>query len=230
MSLPSIRAPGSTVDSLNPAARVGDWYFKGSGTSQAAAVVSGVIARMLEANPALSPDQVKGILVATAAGMPAGADAGAGLIDAAAAVVRATPVKRGPPVEPPRANLGAVRSSGLGSIDASRGSDPVYADLDGDGVADPVQGEIDVLGRVWDPAAFAADPWTPDSFAANPWASRAAEVSAGTIAPRATVPGPQVVWSARHWGASDWAAAAADPSDFAARHWGARHWGSVAWR
>ncbi len=150
MSLPSIRAPGSTVDALNPAARVGEWYFKGSGTSQAAAVVSGVIARMLEADPALTPDQLKGILVATAAGTPVGGDAGAGLVDAAAAVARATPVRRGPPVEPPRANAGVVRSSGLGSIEASRGTDPVYADLDGDGVADPVQGETDVLGRAWD--------------------------------------------------------------------------------
>ena len=59
ISLRSLRAPGSTVDALNPSARVGDAYFKGSGTSQAAAIVSGVLARMFQADPALTPDEAK---------------------------------------------------------------------------------------------------------------------------------------------------------------------------
>src|SRR4051794_1859183 len=66
VSLPSDRAPGSTIDTLRPAARVGDAHFKGSGTSQAAAVAAGVAARMLEATPALTNDEVKGVLLATA--------------------------------------------------------------------------------------------------------------------------------------------------------------------
>ena len=37
----SLRVPGSTLDSEFPAARVGDGFFRGSGTSQATAVVSG---------------------------------------------------------------------------------------------------------------------------------------------------------------------------------------------
>src|SRR5204862_6812922 len=40
-SIVSLRDPGSNVDENNPTARVGDSLFKGSGTSQAAAVVSG---------------------------------------------------------------------------------------------------------------------------------------------------------------------------------------------
>jgi len=44
----------------------GDEFFIMSGTSQAAAVVSGVVALMLEDDPALTPDQVKGRLMATA--------------------------------------------------------------------------------------------------------------------------------------------------------------------
>ena len=38
----SLRVPGSTLDTEFPAARVGDGFFRGSGTSQAAAVVSGL--------------------------------------------------------------------------------------------------------------------------------------------------------------------------------------------
>src|SRR5262249_26958917 len=82
----SPRAPGSTIDGLNPTARVGDAYFKGSGTSQAAAIVSGVLARMFQADPTLTPDEAKAALVATANPTLAGPGAGAGLIDANAAI------------------------------------------------------------------------------------------------------------------------------------------------
>src|SRR5712691_2987537 len=39
ISIVSNRASGSTIDQLHPSARVGEYYFKGTGTSQATAVV-----------------------------------------------------------------------------------------------------------------------------------------------------------------------------------------------
>ena len=51
----SLRVPGSTLDEEFPGARVGDGFFRGSGTSQAAAVVSGLAARLL--GPAARADQ-----------------------------------------------------------------------------------------------------------------------------------------------------------------------------
>ena len=46
-SIASLRDPGSYLDSAWPSARYGDGLFKGSGTSQAAAVVSGGVALLL---------------------------------------------------------------------------------------------------------------------------------------------------------------------------------------
>jgi subtilisin family serine protease len=69
-----------------------------SGTSVAAAVVSGVVALMLQANPALAPAEVAAILRSTAR-PAAGADAlaqGAGVVDAAAAVTRARALAHAP--------------------------------------------------------------------------------------------------------------------------------------
>jgi hypothetical protein len=83
----SVRVPGSYLDAQYPDARVGDAYFRGSGTSQAAAVVSGAAALILSQRPNMSPDQVKSLLMATAQPIPNASYSaqGAGLIDLSAA-------------------------------------------------------------------------------------------------------------------------------------------------
>jgi serine protease AprX len=47
----SLRVPGSTLDEKFPAARIGEGFFRGSGTLQATAVVSGLVALLLQARP-----------------------------------------------------------------------------------------------------------------------------------------------------------------------------------
>ena len=72
-------------------------YQHVDGTSMAAPVVSAIVAQMLEANPTLSPSQVREILLATATplpGMPA-ARYGAGLVNAGRAVAAARRLSRG---------------------------------------------------------------------------------------------------------------------------------------
>jgi serine protease AprX len=82
----SARVPGGYLDELFPNARVGEGGFRGSGTSQSAAVVSGAAALLVQARPELEPDQVKALLRDTA--RPLGGDVrveGRGLIDVVAA-------------------------------------------------------------------------------------------------------------------------------------------------
>ena len=58
-SIVSLRDPGSRVDTEHPEGYVSTSLFKGSGSSQATAVVSGLVALLLSAKPSMTPDQIK---------------------------------------------------------------------------------------------------------------------------------------------------------------------------
>jgi len=210
ITIVSDRAPGSTIDRFRATARVGEDYFKGSGSSQAAAIVSGVAARMFTADPGLSPDAAKHALMRSADRSLAGADgAGAGIVNATAALRAVTGRDSGGGPS----GGGATRSNGSGSIDASRGSGRVYADLDGDGRPEPLEGEIDALGAEWDEATV----WSR-------WRPLAAQFPGYDYW---TWTGPTwggVTWDAKYWGASSW-----QEAGWTAKYWGAKYWGTGEW-
>jgi serine protease AprX len=91
-----LRAAGSTIDTLYPSRRVtakgtvSAQYFTMSGTSMAAAIVSGAAALYLERHPSATPRQVKAQLTATARPLHGvrASDQGAGVIDVFAAVTK----------------------------------------------------------------------------------------------------------------------------------------------
>jgi serine protease AprX len=99
----SLRVPGSALDREFPAARIGERWFRGSGTSQATATVSGLAALLLSQRPDLAPDQLKALLEQGASAVPVpgatGADVtaaeGDGRADAARSAGIATPLLAG---------------------------------------------------------------------------------------------------------------------------------------
>ena len=211
ITLVSERAVGSTIDLGHPLARVGDAYFKGSGTSQSAAVVSGMLALMFQADPTLTPDMAKATVIGTAQRyMATQSGAGAGVVDVLAAL-RAT-LRQGYSLRP--ANQGLQPSTGLGSLEQSRGSYHVYADLNGDGVPDLVTGETDVMGTTWDARSWTARSWTADAWSASVWSSYTAESPGWTDA----------AWSGRSWSGTTWDARSWTSSSFDARSWSDANW------
>jgi serine protease AprX len=86
----SLTYPGTVLAQQHPDHIVSGGYFRMSGTSMSAPMVSGAIALLLQSEPNLTPDQVKYRLMATARLFDSNKRAGAGYINIYAAVHTST--------------------------------------------------------------------------------------------------------------------------------------------
>ncbi len=220
-SVVSLRDPGAFIDVNYPGGLVQDGtgrYFKGSGTSQAAAVVSGAVALLLQQRPALTPDQVKKLLTSTAKPL-AGVDAigqGAGELDVNAASMAATPTT---------ATQTFARALGTGTLEGARGTAHV---TDPDTLID-LTGEQDIMGSAWNPPV-----WTVNSAAGTAWSGGTwnGNVWAGTSwtgtswASRTWSP---YLWTARTWSGSSWTARTWSSAGWTGGTWSARTWSARTW-
>jgi serine protease AprX len=186
----SLRAPGSTIDSEHPEARLGDTGFRGSGTSFAAPLVAGVAAQMLDVNPNLTPDQVKFGLLAgarTIGGAPAGV--GAGTVRAQASLAALFSFLG-------RANRGVTRSTGVGPLEGSRGTAHVRVRT-----ARVVSDATSELTPTADLQPFDASEFISDgAWDASRWGASQ--------------------WGASRWGAATWDATSWDNAEWWASRWG----------
>lgn len=150
--LVSLRAVGSALDKAFPN-YIDDTYRQGSGTSMATAVVSGVAAAVLSKRPAWTPNRLKYVLTDTA--RPVAVDSpdavGRGMVDAYAAAFRASSGL---------ANQGLSKSSGRGSLDASRGAVRVSPD----GGQTVLAGLQTAQLVTWDPFGYTTGSWTESTW------------------------------------------------------------------
>jgi serine protease AprX len=119
-AIASLRVPGSLLDSTYPAARYFDAtnctsFFRGSGTSQSAAVTTGAVALLLQQRPTLQPNDVKALLRKSAKQIDGISEKrqGTGLISLTNALKTPLPLITRQFFMP---------SSGTGTLESSRGS------------------------------------------------------------------------------------------------------------
>jgi serine protease AprX len=233
-SLVSLRDPGSFIDANNPQGLVaGDdshTLFRGSGTSQAAAVVSGAVADLLQAYPTLTPDQVKYALVTAADPLkndPAPAS-GARILDLDAAydvAAHLTGADRTAAQLRAAAVQSLPQSNGQGSIDAARGG-TVLLDADGQ----PITGEIDAQGNPWDGAAWYAastslTAWSGGSWLGSTWTGDGWSTDGGLTSARWS----SALWSSARWSDADWSSARWSSARWSSARWSGDDWMSNDW-
>ena len=245
-SLVSLRVPGSAIDvdfpggvELDPT--TGERrFFRGSGTSQAAAFVSGTAALLLQKHPQLTPDQVKQLLVSTADAV-AGTDpaqTGRGLLDVEAAFdaaddVVGDPAKAAKQEDKDKDNASPhagnpawwqvqtwVPSSGLGSLEAARGSAHVVEP----GTRTPLEGEQDIFGEPWDPAT-----WTVASAAGNAWTGGVWRSHAWTGNAWTSNAWTSNAWTGNAWTGNAWTGNAWTSNAWTGNAWTGNAWTGNAW-
>ncbi|MDT7544031.1 MAG: serine protease AprX [Actinomycetota bacterium] len=200
-----LRAPGSYLDQQFPGARIGDRYFRGSGTSQAAAVVSGALADILSARPTLTPDGAKKVLLRTAQSVSGSSDVtGNGQIQIVPAL---TDTGGGDPAQT------FTRSTGTGTLEGARGDSHVAIG----GVT--LTGEQDIFGNPWNAAQIATAEeagatWSGGTFNGATWSG-------------ATWSG--ATWSGATWSGATWSGATWSGATWSGATWSGATWSSVTW-
>src|SRR4051794_36824536 len=162
----SLAAPGAAITTQFPSTMTAP-YRRGSGTSMATAVVSGLVAQMLSLQPVLTPDRVKYELTSTAR-LDASNDrmaTGYGVVDGSRALTAAPGV----------ANAGVAPSVGTGSLAASRGTvDVVLADTN-QTVLDASSGDLTSAlttfpeGTSWFGTSWFGTSWFGTSWFGTSW-------------------------------------------------------------
>jgi serine protease AprX len=213
-------SPGSTLANAYPNAVFGNRFFRGSGTSQAAAVVSGVVANLLSARPGLTPDQVKGILTSSATKIATSNPnfVGAGLVQLPAAL--SAPVPSWTPTYP--------AAQGNGSLEQARGASHVA----NNGVT--LTGEQDIFGHAWSTAAIAAaensaSAWDGGVFNGSTWSGSAWSGSAWSGSTWSGSAWSGSTWSGSAWSGSTWSGSAWSGSTWSGSTWSGSTWSGSTW-
>ena len=204
--LQGLRVPGSYVDLEHPEGRLGTFYFRGSGTSEATALTAGAIALVLDKYPQLNPDQAKAFITNYAHKLGGVDDTaqGAGEVDL-------EPMLHANPGNDPPQNY--VLSTGTGSIEIARGSD--HLTLNGVELA----GEQDIFGHSIDTSALAGaeaqgsswsgGTWNGSSWSGNAWSGNS--------------------WSGNSWSGNSWSGNSWSGNSWPGNSWSFNSWSGNSW-
>jgi serine protease AprX len=213
--LTATRSFGSFVEQTYPKATIAPSYIRGSGSSEAAAVVSGLTALLLAQRPTLTPDQVKYLFRSTALPMSGYTvnDQGTGRVRLGLALTASV---AGAPTQTPT-------STGLGSIEASRGD--WHVDATCNGVQTTISGEIDARCEPWNGSTWTGSTWTGDAWTGSTWTG---STWTGSTWTGSTWTGG--TWTGASWqGSASWTGSTWTGSTWTGSTWTGSTWTGSTW-
>jgi serine protease AprX len=209
-----LRVPNSYIDVNHPEAVMGERYFRGSGTSEAAAITSGAAALVLQRYPEATPDQVKRLLTSSARWIFEWPSAmGSGELDLRFALWSYLPswVQTWTP------------STGLGSLELARGTDHLMQD----GVV--LAGEQDIMGSPFDAAAMAALQAQGASWSNGDWNGKSWSGASWSGASWSGASWSGASWSGKSWASCLFAGASWSGASWSGASWSGASWSGASW-
>lgn len=201
---------GSQIAMSYPNARIGNGYIRGSGTSEAAAVVSGAVALTLSKYPTLKPDEVKRFLARSASTIPnvPSAMQGKGSLQLNKILSEAPPLGY---------TTTAVAGNGAGALDQARGGN--YVTINGT----PLRGEVDIMGQPWKSATMATAAANGTAWTSNGYFNGVAWTGSDGMVIDSTS------WAGRTWAGKTWQGRTWASSNWLGRSWATGTWSSSGW-
>jgi serine protease AprX len=207
--LQGLRVENGFLDKRHPGSAFGARFFRGSGTSEAAAIVSGAVALLLDRWPAATPDMVKKFLRDNAfklTGFDERAQ-GKGELRLLGLLNK----------KPANATQSWARSVATGSLEASRGKDHLTRD------AVLLRGEMDIFGRAWTAAlaaqvaagtSWSGGTWNGNTWSGNTWSG---DTWSGDT------------WSGNSWSGNSWSGEAWSGNTWSGNSWSGEAWAGGSW-
>jgi serine protease AprX len=215
--LQGLRVPNSWLDANHPEGLLSDRYFRGSGTSQAAAIVSGAVALVLQKYPTMTPDLVKRFFASNAVKL-ASFDSqaqGAGEIRLGQMLTK-TP-------QWSYTGQNFADATGTGSLELSRGQDH----LTQDGVV--LTGETDIFGNAFDSGALASAEATASSWSGGAWNGSSWSGSSWSGSSWSGSSWSGSSWSGSSWSGSSWSGSSWSGSSWSGSSWSGSSWSGSSW-
>jgi serine protease AprX len=223
----SLRDPNSFIDqTYSSTGLVGTRFFRGSGTSQATAVVSGAAALLLSQRPSLTPDQVKALLNNSATELddqPASAQ-GHGELNLRGALGAPTPLLAVQLYAP---------STGLGTLEASRGSIHLVMngvalsgerDIFGSPFSSAAMATLEAAGQSWSGGTWNGQSWSGQSWSGQSWSG---QTWSGQTWSGQTWSGQ--TWSGQTWSGQSWSGQTWSGQSWSGQTWSGQSWSSAVW-
>ena len=205
-----LRVPGSFIDTTVTTGKVGTRFQRGSGTSQAAAVVSGLAALLLQRYPTATPDQIKAFLKDEADPTISTATVPTVLLPLATTVLQWWEGSGVANVESatdagslPAATTASAFGTGTGTLEGARGTSHVVSNTVS------LTGEQDIMSTPWNGARWSAAAWAGTTWTGGLWNGAR--------------------WSGDTWSGARWSTAAWSGSDWSGARWSGARWSSMTW-
>jgi serine protease AprX len=233
--IPDILAPGvhlqglrdtnPYIDANHPEGVIDARYFRGSGTSEAAALVSGAVALVLQKYPTLTPDAVKryfqqnGLRVSGTESAQGGGEMRLGTM--LGVTPTTTYVQK------------LAAATGTGTIEGARGQDHISRDgvtLTGeqDVFAQPLISTVlaagEAAGSTWSGGVWNGSTWSGSTWSGSTWSG---STWSGSTWSGSTWSGS--TWSGSTWSGSTWSGSTWSGSSWSGSTWSGGSWASSTW-